>query len=364
MLGAFALGAAVLSFSGCALTPGMSFSEEAPQPGVHPILKEITPQLLQQERDAQNQAMDTEASALFAEPRPYQVGIGDVLAINLIGESDIPAVSVVMAPIPNSQADSLMPGGFVVDQDGQVYLPYVGVVKVAGLTMRDLYTELAKQFGKYIRKPDFTVQISSFRSKRILIVGEVKTPGSVPMTDIPMTLPEAMGMAGGWTSLGDSGAIEINRAGKHYLVNIPQMTAHGLNPSRIVLQNGDFIRVPSLEESKVFVIGDVPKPSALVRPNSRLTLNDALSGAGGVDPYMGNPRQVFVVRHASDNRPEIYHLDASSPVALALAESFELQGKDVVYVDAAPLARWSRIINLVLPTAQLVVDSKYLNMYQ
>lgn len=348
--------------SACSALPGMQFSTEAPQPGVQPVLKEITPQLLQEQRDARNKFIDTEVSALFSEVKPYQIGVGDVLSVNLIGQAEIPSVSVMMAPIPNSAADSMVSTGYTVDQDGQVYLPYVGPVKVAGMTMRDLHIELQQQFSKYIKRPDFTVQVASYRSQRVYIAGEVKTPGVIPIIDIPMTLPEALGRVGGYTNVGDTGAIEINRDGKQYMVSIPDMTAHGLNPSRIVLRNGDLVRVPSLEESKVFVIGDVLKPTALVRPNSRLTLNDALSGVGGVDPQNGSPRQVYVVRHAADQRPEVYHLDAASPVALALAESFELQGKDVVYVDAAPLARWNRIINLIVPTAALFVNTKYLGV--
>ena len=70
-----------------------------------------------------------------------------------------------------------------------------------------------------------------------------------------------------------------------------------------------------------------------------------------------------VIRNVSDKHPEVFHLDAASPVALALAASFELHAKDVVYVDAAPLARWNRVITQVLPSAQLVVDAKYLNVF-
>ncbi len=340
----------------------MQFSTSAPQPGVEPVLKEITPQLLQEQRDARSKFIDTELSALFGEAAPYQIGIGDVLSVNLIGQAEIPSVSVMMAPIPNSAADSMVSTGYTVDQDGLVYLPYVGPVKVLGMTMRDLHSELERQFARFIKRPDFTVQVSSYRSQRIYIAGEVKTPGVIPIIDIPMTLPEALGRVGGYTNVGDLGAIEINREGKQYIVNIREITAHGLNPSRILLRNGDLVRVPSLEESKVYVIGDVVKPTALVRPNSRLTLNDALSGVGGVDPINANPRQIYVVRHAADQHPEVYHLDAASPVALALAENFELQGKDVVYVDAAPLARWNRVISLIVPTANLFVNTKYLGV--
>lgn len=360
----FALSALALLFSGCAVVPGMKYSDQAPQPDVQPILKEITPGLLEEERKQESKSIGMGPAALIASPIPYVVGPGDVLSINLLDHIEAPSVSVMMAPIPNSQADSMVLNGYAIDQDGDVYLPYVGGVKVAGLTLRELYAELRKQFAKYIRRPNFTVQIASYRSKRVYVTGQVNAPGPIPITDIPMTLPEALGMARGWTQLGDPGAIEINRDGKQYVVNIPEMTSHGVNPMRILLKDGDYVRVPSLEESKVYVIGDVVKPSALLRPNSRLTLNDALSEAGGINPASGNPGQVYVVRHASDKHPEIYHLDASSPVALALADSFQLHPRDVVYVDAVPLARWNRVISLILPTAQLVVDSKYLNLYK
>lgn len=59
-----------------------------------------------------------------------------------------------------------------------------------------------------------------------------------------------------------------------------------------------------------------------------------------------------MIRNANDAQPIIYHLDARSPVMFALAENFELKAKDVVYVDSAPIVRFNRIINLILPTSQ------------
>jgi polysaccharide export outer membrane protein len=88
--------------------------------------------------------------------------------------------------------------------------------------------------------------------------------------------------------------------------------------------------------------------------NGRLSLNQALGEAGGVSTTSGNPRQIFVVRAKVDGTPEVYHLDASTPVSYALAEGFELRPHDVVYVDPVPLVRWSRVINLILPSAQVV----------
>ncbi len=50
----------------------------------------------------------------------------------------------------------------------------------------------------------------------------------------------------------------------------------------------------------------------------------------------------------------MFHLDGTSPAALAIAEGFELEPKDVVYVDARDLVRWSRVMSLLLPSTSLI----------
>lgn len=347
----------------CNMAPGMSINSEVTQPGVTPVIKEITPQLLQEEREARDKFIDQTVTALFSDSAPYRIGINDVVSVVLFGQHEMTSnVSVMMAPIPNTVADSLVTSGYAVDSEGQIHLQYVGAVKVAGLTEHEVHDLLVQEYSKYIRKPELNVRVESYRSKRLYVDGEIKNPGVLPIIDIPMTLPEALSRAGGATTSGDLGSVDINRAGKRYVINVPQLTAHGVDPSRILLENGDLVRVPPREESKVFVLGDVTKPSTLLPHNGRLTLNEALGEAGGVSTLGGEPRQIYVVRHTSDLHPLVYHLDAASPVALALAESFELQAKDVVFVDATALTRWNRVVNLVLPTAQLVVDSKYMSI--
>ncbi|UUZ68370.1 SLBB domain-containing protein [Polaromonas sp. P2-4] len=169
-----------------------------------------------------------------------------------------------------------------------------------------------------------------------------------------MTLPEAIGRAGGFTATADRSAVAISRNGSTTAINMQQLTALGINPSSILLGSGDLVRVLSRDESKVYVMGEVTRPLAQPLRNGRLTLNEALGEAGGVSTTSGDPRQIYVVRSAPDGQPEIYHLDARSPVAYALAEGFELKSRDVVYVDPAPLVRWNRVISLILPSAQVV----------
>jgi polysaccharide export outer membrane protein len=56
-----------------------------------------------------------------------------------------------------------------------------------------------------------------------------------------------------------------------------------------------------------------------------------------------------VIRGGPDKQPQVWHLDATSPVSMLLAKQFELEPKDVVYVDAGGLVRFSRVLDLLLP---------------
>jgi polysaccharide biosynthesis/export protein len=58
---------------------------------------------------------------------------------------------------------------------------------------------------------------------------------------------------------------------------------------------------------------------------------------------------MYVIRGAMEGSPHVYQLDASSPVAMLLANHFDLQPEDVVYVDSTGLARFSRILTQLLP---------------
>ena len=63
---------------------------------------------------------------------------------------------------------------------------------------------------------------------------------------------------------------------------------------------------------------------------------------------------VYVIRNTNQERIDVFHLDAKNAMALAMADRFDLNAHDIVYVDASDLATWNRIVNLILPTSLLV----------
>lgn len=317
-------------------------------------LKPVTAQLLKLEKEQREKQTTLDISKLVGKASPYGIEAGDILSIvvwdhpELAGGAVVPTGATISGA--ESAAQTTPSAGFLVDHEGMVQFPYAGTLKVAGLTEEQARGQLASKLARFIRNPRVTLRVQSYRSKRIYVDGEVKVPGLQAINDIPMTLIEGINRAGGFLPTADQSQITLSRGGTSYRLNLPVMVQKGVDPANIILFNGDVIRVMSRDESKVFVSGEVNSPRALTMHNGRLTLNEALGETGGINPLSGDSGQVYVVRK-SGSEPVVYRLDAQAPGALAMAEGFELQPKDIVYVAATPLANWHRTISQIFPSA-------------
>lgn len=112
------------------------------------------------------------------------------------------------------------------------------------------------------------------------------------------------------------------------------------------------VRVSDFRGQKVYILGEVNKVGFLPITDQQLTIADALALSG----WMNNdsdPRFIYIIR-GDYIQPEIFWLNAKTPDRLLLAEHFSLQPKDVLYVSAAPITRWNRVLNQLLPTIQTI----------
>ncbi len=382
------LAALTLSLGGCAYAPGLYMSaqgdtaaskrttlvtllskpaeSDVPPPGA---LTPITPQLIRQQRATQEVHSVEQIQHLFGTPQPYKIGAGDVLNIVVWGHPEFamaaaqaPATGAQFAPAypgapaPETSATAL--GGQYVSAEGQIQFPYVGSLQVAGLTEAQARDALAQKLSRYIKDPQITLRIQAYRSNRIYIEGDVRTPGLVALNDLPMTLPEALARAGGLLPSADRSAISITRGDRTSVVNLQKLAAENVNPNKILLAAGDMVRIQGRDEAKVYVLGEVTAPKPVPMRYGKLTLNEALGEAVGVNPISSDPSQVYVLRNEKGDQPEIYHLNASTPYNYILAEGFQLKPRDVVYVDPAPIVRWNRVISLLLPSAQAITTTR------
>lgn len=347
-----------LALCACAVAPGMKMQKEASLPlatttgqeSAERLRVPMTEVTLSSIEDMVNEAErrdDASVRALIGRGRAYTVGPADVLQITVW---DHPELAAALGAQPPANARTFdPPPGFVVDDAGNLRFPFVGDLHVEGMTVDEVQSELASELGKSFHKPQVTVRIASFRSKQVYVDGEVRTPGAQSINDIPTTLYDAISHAGGFSAAADQSRITLTRDGHSYHLNFTWMLRHGLNPSSIVLRPGDLVRVSAREENGVFVLGEVAKPvTALPLRNGQLTLSDAISQAGSINSTTADAAQVYVIRGLGAGA-RVFHLNAASPVSMILANRFELQPNDIVYVDGNGLVRFSRVLSLLLP---------------
>lgn len=348
------LGLAVIAGCG-SMTSGVRFDSAAAQGGgasepvTAPTVNLITPQLLRAEKERRDKDAGSDISHLIAVPAPYNIESGDQISIVVWDHPELGGGGNASAGSAGFSSNTpVAPAMFIVNQQGAIQFPHVGMLKISGLTEHQARELLTSRLSHYLNKPNVTLSIQSYRSKRIYVDGEVKTPGIQPINDIPMSLVEAINRAGGFQPSADQSQIILNRNGTAFRINLPQLVQRGVNPNDIMLVSGDVLRVRSRDESKVFVSGEVIGPRALQMHNGRLSLSEALGESGGINPLTGDARQIYVVRKSAAEAV-VYQLSAGNSGALALAEGFELEPKDIIYVAASPLTNWYRTVSQIFP---------------
>ncbi len=250
---------------------------------------------------------------------------------------------------PTATANEL--SGRVVNSDGTFFYPYVGKIQAAGRTVMDIRDELARKLANYLVEPQVDVSVLSYRSKRAYVMGEVATPGQFPITDVPPTVADFIAQAGGLKETANLRAATLIRGDQEIPLDLYALYYQGDMRQNLRLQPGDVVQIPENRYNKVFILGEVSQPQSMIMPRGRYSLAEAVSDTDGFNPLTANAGNLYVIRAGEGLRPQIWHLDASSPDAMILADAFDLQPRDVVFVDPAAVTRWARVINSILPSA-------------
>jgi polysaccharide export outer membrane protein len=201
-------------------------------------------------------------------------------------------------------------GKFTVEADGSFAFPLIGRVQAGGLTLRQIEAELKKRLADgYFKNPQLTLAVETYRSQKVFITGEVRTPGPYVLTG-DMSLIEALSRAGS-TTPNASTEVLLVRAAEGKAATGPTLPEQAgvQNVVRVdlkELQSGavkqNTIFVPRAET--VYVFGQVKNPGAYALQTKDTTVLQALSLAGGVTDR-GSTGRIKVVRVVKGNKVEI-----------------------------------------------------------
>lgn len=278
-----------------------------------------------------------------------------------IGPLDMVQVVVWEHPELTSPMGQYQPAGQKVTTDGTLFYPYAGEIKVAGLTAQELRAEITKRLSnKILNDPQVDVRVTGYNSLRATVTGAVNKPGFVSFSESPLTIPLALAAAGGFAEEADPAGMQLRRGDKVYNINYMDAFKSNLPLDKIVLKPDDQLFVPALaetqKENKVYVLGEVGRASVVNLNHGSLSLVEALASAGGLSALYASSSSIYVLRNTSEKAVDVFHLNAKNAMALAMADRFDLNPHDIVYVDASGLATWNRLLSLLLSTETAITN--------
>jgi len=351
-----ALLAGGLATTGCAVTSGLQ-TYDLPSEGVYQtdlgtevnIIKLTQDSIMAVQPAVQN--IQQEYAHLFnTQHRNYNLSSGDILSIYLWAYPELTSPSNI------STDQSAQANGFQIDSDGYIHFPIIGRYKAAGKSLNQVNRELRTQLSRYLKNPDVIARVLSYQGQRYSVQGNVLKGGQFYLSDQPVSVYTALGMAGGVNAeQGDNASITLVRQGRSYSLNTVELEKAGLSLHNLLIQPNDTLYVNNRENQKIYVMGESGKNQSLPIRDQGMSLSDVLGESLGLNPLSASRSKVYIVRSQPNAiHTEVYQMDLTSIADFGLANQFKMRSNDIVYVDASGLARWQRVVNQMIPFSSVL----------
>jgi len=319
---------ACLAVSGCAPYADL-------KPGTR---REILSPLVSREEVAVTAPLPSEP----APPAEYHVGVGDVLLLNVSGRPEFTVVSPTTAGKVQ---------GSRVDGAGNLHVPMLGSVPVAGLTLAQVEAKLAKLLEKYLKEPWVVAEVAEYKSLPLYLLGQFRASGTYYM-DRPLTLLQGVALGSGFDASANLKGARLTRDGKVLPVDFYSLLTNGDARQNIWLKAGDSIYIPDSRNQLVFIFGAVKKPGSVAIPPGGMNLAQAIASAelrdAGYDFH-----HVRIIRSLSATKGELLVVDYDL-VLKGEALPMQLIDGDIVYVPKSGFGTWNDVITDILPSLQTV----------
>jgi len=251
----------------------------------------------------------------------------------------------------------------LVQANGTVSLPYFEAAKIEGMTSSEVDVFMTKALSRYLRHPRLDVRVLKMISKKVRVFGMGKggqqvnpTGGTFYLTGRE-TLVDLLSRIGSPAKDADFSRIRLVRDGKTNILDVQRAIRQSDQSQNAVLDDGDTVVIPSLDEStrQVYVLGEVKKPG-VVSFRGEYHFLDAVSKSGGftADAYFADIRVIRADREI----PKVYAVAFDRLIKEGdLTQNMLLMDKDIIVVPPDPIANWNRFIRSLLPTIRTITTT-------
>ncbi|MGY4726331.1 polysaccharide biosynthesis/export family protein [Burkholderia pyrrocinia] len=299
-----------------------------------------------------------------------QLGVGDTIEVSIW---EAPPATLFGAVQADAKAGSggaratVLPDQMI-DGDGNISVPFIGLVKAAGRTPTQLQHEIMGRLKYMAHDPQVLVKLSRNVTSYVTVVGDVANSNRMQLTARGERVLDALASAGGVRQAIDKITIQVTRGDK--VVSLPLETVIRDPRQNVPLHAGDV--VTALFQPYSFTsLGATGKNQEFNFEAQGITLAQALARAGGLQDSRSDPRGVFIfrledanalqwpnapVRTTADGKvPVVYRVNLKDPNSFFVAQSFMIDNKDLLYVSNAPVTEIQKVLNLVFSVAYPVV---------
>lgn len=279
--------------------------------------------------------------------RTQVIAIGDQLELTVWDSADD---SLITNGNPSAVIDAL-----VVSPDGMIFVPYVGNVRISGMTTQLARQRLQEEIDIIAPSAQVQLELVEGRTNSVDLVGGVGAPGRLPMPDRNYTVLNAIADAGGVRPELDNPQIRLIRSGSIYGTSIGRLFAEpGLDT---LLRGGDRLIVE--EDRRYFLsLGAAGEQSQHAFPQDYVTALDALAIIGGVQSNRGDPGGILILREyptsavrtdtgGPDQSRVVFALDMTNADGLFSARNFRINPGDLVLVTESPVTGVQTIFGLI-----------------
>lgn len=257
-------------------------------------------------QEATGQLLPVFGSELFADsgaytpdatqpaPADYVLGPGDEVQVQVWGAVELS-------------------GSFTINRNGQIALPKVGTVTLAGVSVRNLEGVLQAQLGRIFTNFSLSATMGRLRSIQVYVVGQAQRPGTLKVSSLS-TLVNALFASGGPTTTGSMRAIQLKRGGRVVTtLDLYDFIAKGDKAKDVPLQAGDVIVIPPAGP-RVAITGALDTAAIYELKPGGDKLGDVLALSGGVPALASTAKAVLERIDPRQNPPRLVQdltLDAS-----------------------------------------------------
>ena len=297
---------------------------------------------------AKVKSISSEFRDVLAGKHKQILGIGDQILISIWEASG----DGLFSTTEKKQTDI----GAVVDEEGLIYIPYVGSIKVSQKSIEDVREIISIGLKGKALEPEVQVKLLKNVSNTIVAIGEVSKPGMYPIPVGGIRLLEALSQAGGSEFQSFESLVSVVSSENSAEIRLSDILADQSND--IWLKPGDTLKI--IKSPKVFTaLGAIRIQKKYTFENQNLTLSEALAQAGGLIDDISDSSGVFLFRLESASFmknclskafekefvPVIYQIDLSKAESFFLASQFMLLDKDLIYVSTAPARDYNKFLD-------------------